>query len=89
MLLKELMMSKDIKTLLAQKLADNNARHANANQSTYLDVGNELKRLPLDKIKSNPFQPRTVFDETEIANLAEHFGIPSDVLLGREPLEVK
>lgn len=64
-------MSKDIKTLLAQKLADNNARHANANQSTYLDVGNELKRLPLDKIKSNPFQPRTVFDETEIANLAE------------------
>ena len=34
MLLKELMMSKDIKTLLAQKLADNNARHAKANQST-------------------------------------------------------
>ena len=38
-------MSKDIKTLLAQKLADNNARHANANQSTYLDVGNELKPI--------------------------------------------
>lgn len=38
-------MSKDIKTLLAQKLADNNARHANANQSTYLEVGNEFKTI--------------------------------------------
>lgn len=64
-------MSKDIKALLAQKLADNNARHANANQTTHLEIGNELKRLPLDKIKPNPFQPRTHFDEKEIASLAE------------------
>lgn len=64
-------MSKDIKSLLAQKLAENSARHANANQTTYLDVGSELKRLSLDKIQPNPFQPRTVFDEKEIASLAE------------------
>lgn len=64
-------MSKDIKALLAQKLADNNARHANANQTTHLEIGNELKRLPLDKIKPNPFQPRTHFDEKEIASLAD------------------
>lgn len=64
-------MSKDIKSLLAQKLAENSARHANANQTTYLDIGNELKRLPLDNIQPNPFQPRTVFDDKEIASLAE------------------
>lgn len=64
-------MSKDIKALLAQKLADNNARHANAHQSTYLDIGNELKCLPMNKIKPNPYQPRTVFDAAEIAKLAE------------------
>lgn len=64
-------MSKDIKSLLAQKLAENSARHANANQTTHLDVGSELKRLSLDKIQPNPFQPRTVFDEKEIASLAE------------------
>lgn len=32
---------------------------------------------------------RISFKSEEIANLAEHFGVPSDVLLGREPLEVK
>lgn len=32
---------------------------------------------------------RINFKSEEIANLAEHFGVPSDVLLGREPLEVK
>lgn len=64
-------MSKDIKALLAQKLAENNARHANANQTTHLEIGNELKRLPLDKIRPNRYQPRTVFDEKELATLAD------------------
>ena len=64
-------MTKDIKALLAQRLAENNARHANANQSTYLEIGNELKRIAIDKIKPNPYQPRTVFEESEIASLAE------------------
>lgn len=67
----EKIMSKDIKALLAQKLAENNARHANANQSTHLDIGNELKRLPLDKIQPNRYQPRTIFDENELTALAE------------------
>lgn len=70
-LILEKMMSKDIKALLAQKLAENNARHANANQSTHLDIGNELKCLPLDKIQPNRYQPRTVFDENELNTLAD------------------
>lgn len=32
---------------------------------------------------------RISFKSEEIANLAEHFGVSSDVLLGRAPLEVK
>lgn len=32
---------------------------------------------------------RISFKSEEIANLAEHFGVPSDVLLGLAPLEVK
>lgn len=64
-------MSKDIKALLAQKLAENSAKHLNANQSAHLELGNELKKLPLNKVRPNHFQPRTVFDEKEIASLAE------------------
>lgn len=64
-------MSKDIKALLAQKLAENSAKHLNAKQSAHLELGNELKKLPLNKIRPNRFQPRTVFDEKEIASLAE------------------
>lgn len=64
-------MSKDIKALLAQKLAENSAKHLNANQSAHLELGNELKKLPLNKVSPNRFQPRTVFDEKEIASLAE------------------
>lgn len=64
-------MTKDIKALLAQRLAENNARHANAHQSTHLEIGNELKKIPVEKIKPNPYQPRTVFDDSEIASLAE------------------
>jgi len=64
-------MSKDIKALLAQKLAENSAKHLNANQSAHLELGNELKKLPLNKVRPNRFQPRTVFDEKEIASLAE------------------
>ena len=37
-------MSKDIKALLAQKLAENSAKHLNANQSAHLELGNELKK---------------------------------------------
>lgn len=64
-------MSKDIKALLAQKLAENSAKHLNANQSAHLELGNELKKLPLNKVRPNRFQPRIVFDEKEIASLAE------------------
>ena len=64
-------MSKDIKALLAQKLAENNARHTNAHQSAPLNIGSELKRLALDTIRPNPYQPRTVFDDAEIDNLAQ------------------
>lgn len=65
------MMSKDIKALLAQKLAENSAKHLNAKQSAHLELGNELKKLPINKIRPNRFQPRTVFDEKEITSLAE------------------
>lgn len=64
-------MSKDIKALLAQKLAENNERHQQAKQEVGLNLGNELKRLPIQKIRPNPYQPRTVFDEEEIAELSQ------------------
>ena len=46
-------MSKDIKALLAQKLAENSAKHLNANQSAHLELGNELKKLPFDSLLIN------------------------------------
>lgn len=64
-------MSKDIKALLAQKLAENNERHQHAKQEVGLNLGNELKRLTIQKIRPNPYQPRTVFDEKEIAELSQ------------------
>ena len=64
-------MSKDIKALLAQKLAENNERHQQAKQEVGLNLGNELKRLAIHKIRPNPYQPRTVFDEKEIAELSQ------------------
>lgn len=64
-------MSKDIKALLAQKLAENNQRHKQAKQTTELDFGSELKRLPISKIRINPYQPRTVFDDEQIDSLSK------------------
>ena len=64
-------MSKDIKALLSQKLAENNNRHLQAKQDTEFNLGNRLMRLPLDKIQANPFQPRLDFDEQAMAALVE------------------
>lgn len=64
-------MSKDIKTLLTQKLALNNQRHLQAQQDIELNIGKKLIQLPLDKIQTNPFQPRFEFDEHALQKLAE------------------
>ena len=64
-------MSKDIKSMLSQKLSENTTRHANAKQSPHLDLGNELKRLALNDIQPNRYQPRTVFDTDELEALKE------------------
>ena len=64
-------MSKDIKSMLSQKLSENTTRHASAKQSPHLDLGNELKRLALNDIQPNRYQPRTVFDTDELEALKE------------------
>lgn len=64
-------MSKDIKTLLTQKLALNNQRHLQAQQDIELNIGKKLIQLPLDKIQTNPFQPRFEFDKHALQKLAE------------------
>jgi ParB family chromosome partitioning protein len=63
-------MAKDIKDLLAKKLAENNQRHATAQQAQETDTERQHLNIPLTSISTNPYQPRTVFDEHEISLLA-------------------
>lgn len=62
-------MAKDIKTMLAKKIAENTARHASAVQEVDLDLGKRHEKIRLDLIDPNPFQPRRAFPEDELASL--------------------
>ncbi|MFC4161805.1 ParB/RepB/Spo0J family partition protein [Chitinimonas lacunae] len=63
-------MAKNLKALLAQKLAENNQRHAAAQQEAELDVGRQHLKLPVESIDPNPYQPRREFPQAELDALA-------------------
>ena len=63
-------MSKDIKAMLARKLAENSQRHAAAVQEADFDPGRQHLRIPVEAIEPNPYQPRRVFPMEEIESLA-------------------
>ncbi len=63
-------MPKNLKALLAKKLAENSQRHAEAQQETDFDVGRQHTKLSIDNIDPNPYQPRRVFPQQELEELA-------------------
>jgi ParB family chromosome partitioning protein len=63
-------MAKNVKTMLAQKLAENTQRHAAAGQEPEFDAGRRHTRLPVDLIDPNPYQPRRIFPQDELEALA-------------------
>jgi ParB family chromosome partitioning protein len=63
-------MAKDIKSMLAQKLAENSRRHAEAHQETVFEPGKQHVKLPVEKIEPNPYQPRRIFPQDELEALA-------------------
>jgi len=63
-------MAKDLKAMLAQKLAENSQRHAAAQQDLEFDAGRQHVKLPLEMIDPNPYQPRHLFPQEELDALA-------------------
>lgn len=63
-------MPKNLKALLAKKLAENSQRHADAQQETDFDVGRHHLKLSVDEVDPNPYQPRKVFPQQELEELA-------------------
>lgn len=63
-------MPKNLKALLAKKLAENSQRHADAQQETDFDVGRHHVKLSVDEVDPNPYQPRKVFPQQELEELA-------------------
>jgi len=63
-------MAKDLKAMLAQKLAENSKRHAEADQETAFDPGKRHVKIPVEKIEPNPYQPRRIFPQDELHALA-------------------
>lgn len=60
-----------VKTQLAANLQKNQERQAKAHQEPYVELGREHKMIPVDRIDPNPYQPRTIFPEAELAELAQ------------------
>ncbi|MCD4484564.1 ParB/RepB/Spo0J family partition protein [Chromobacterium vaccinii] len=63
-------MAKNLKAMLAKKLAENNLRHRESPQETEFDEGRQHVRLDLDLIDPNPYQPRRSFPLPELNALA-------------------
>lgn len=63
-------MPKNLKALLAKKLAENSQRHADAQQEADFDVGRHHVKLSVDVVDPNPYQPRKVFPQQELDELA-------------------
>jgi ParB family chromosome partitioning protein len=64
-------MSKDLKKMLEQKLQQNTQRHALAAQEADFNEGKEHILIPVDKIDPNPYQPRRIFPQQELDQLAQ------------------
>jgi len=67
-------MSKNIKAILAEKLAANTQRHAAAHQEATVEYGRTHTMISVDVIDPNPYQPRKVFPQEEIESLAQSIG---------------
>lgn len=63
-------MAKNIKDMLAQKLAENSKRHSDASQEPFFEAGRQHVKLPVDGIDANPYQPRRAFPQDELEALA-------------------
>jgi ParB family chromosome partitioning protein len=63
-------MAKNLKAMLAQKLAENSQRHADAQQDPEFDIGRQHTRLSIELIDPNPYQPRRSFPQAELESLA-------------------
>jgi ParB family transcriptional regulator, chromosome partitioning protein len=63
-------MPKDMKAMLARKLAENTQRHAEANQDLEFDAGRQYTKLSVELIDPNPYQPRRIFPQDELEALA-------------------
>lgn len=63
-------MAKNLKDMLAKKLAENNLRHAAAQQEVEFDAGRVHTKLHTDAIDPNPYQPRRTFPQAELEALA-------------------
>jgi ParB family chromosome partitioning protein len=64
-------MSKDLKKMLEQKLQQNTQRHALAAQEADFEEGREHLLIPVDAIDPNPYQPRRIFPQQELDQLAQ------------------
>jgi ParB family chromosome partitioning protein len=64
-------MSKDLKKMLEQKLQQNTQRHALAVQEADFEEGKEHILIPVDRIDPNPYQPRRIFPQQELDQLAQ------------------
>jgi ParB family transcriptional regulator, chromosome partitioning protein len=67
-------MSKNIRAILAEKLAANTQRHAAAHQEAVVEYGRTHTMISVDVIDPNPYQPRKVFPQEEIESLAQSIG---------------
>ena len=56
---------------LKHKLAQNTETHSIAQHETGIDLGRQHRMIDVDKIAPNPYQPRTLFDQAELEQLAE------------------
>lgn len=63
-------MSKNLKAMLARKLAENNQRHRESPQEAEFDEGRQHVRLELGLIDPNPYQPRRSFPLEDLNALA-------------------
>jgi ParB family chromosome partitioning protein len=63
-------MAKNLKAMLARKLAENNSRHRDSTQETEFDEGRQHVRLDVGLIDPNPYQPRRSFPLPELNALA-------------------
>lgn len=77
-------MSRDLKVLLQEKLQQNTQRHIAAGQPIEFAEGREFSLIPVDIIDPNPYQPRRIFPQVEIENLASsiaELGVLEPILL--------